>query len=383
MSKLGFGGGGKNRTAAEQASVDQASKRYESGGGEGEIETGQEEGRESGISVGLVEGEFNTSTAEVFGTSLLEVGNLATRADFVDMGNAETPEELAAGAPVPLWKQMYRVFVANRLAVASTLILIIIVLGCFLGPHFYHTNQTNASQAIFQPENLPPSSAHLLGTDSKGYDVLGRNMFAGQYSLTLGLFAGIITIIVGTVYGMVSGFFGGVLDAVLMRFLDVCLSVPYLFLLITLVFVFGNSTEFLILVIGLTGWWGNARIIRGDALVIRDLEYSQAASSMGAKRMHIVRRHVFPNSISNIVTVGTFSVADAILFLSALGFLGLGIQLPATDWGTMMYGGTQLLIDNYWWEVYPVAAVFVIVVVCINYIGDAMRDIFEVRLRER
>jgi peptide/nickel transport system permease protein len=92
---------------------------------------------------------------------------------------------------------------------------------------------------------------------------------------------------------------------------------------------------------------------------------------------------VFPNSISNIVTVGTFSVADAILALSALGFLGLGIQTPATDWGTMLTGGVDQLINGYWWEVYPVTAVFVIVIVCINYIGDALRDIFEVRLRER
>ena len=104
---------------------------------------------------------------------------------------------------------------------------------------------------------------------------------------------------------------------------------------------------------------------------------------MGGSKLHIVRKHVFPNSISNIVTVGTFSVADAILFLSALGFLGLGIQTPATDWGTMVNNGTTLLIDNYWWEVYPVAFVFVVVIVCINYIGDALRDIFEVRLRER
>jgi len=105
---------------------------------------------------------------------------------------------------------------------------------------------------------------------------------------------------------------------------------------------------------------------------------------MGASKWHIIRRHVFPNSISNIVTVATFSVADAILFLSALGFLGLGIQLPQTDWGTMLQDGTsQLQSANYWWEVYPLAVIFILVVVSINYIGDALRDAFEVRLVER
>ncbi len=188
---------------------------------------------------------------------------------------------------------------------------------------------------------------------------------------------------VGTVYGMVSGFFGGLLDSILMRFIDAALSIPYLFLLVALVTIFHNSTTFLIFVIGLTGWFGNARIIRSDALVIRDLEYSQAALSMGSTRAHVIRRHVFPNSIGNIVTVGTFSIADAILALSALGFIGLGIQAPAVDWGTVMNAGSQQLINGDWWEIYPVALVFVTVIVCINYMGDALRDVFEVRLRKR
>lgn len=298
---------------------------------------------------------------------------------------AEAPElaELAVDAPLPLWRQMLRVYVANRLAVISTVVLVLIVLACYLGPLLYHTNQTNAELALSQPENLPPSAHHIFGTDNYGWDELGRVMYGGEYSLALGALAGFITIVIGTLYGMVSGFFGGITDGIMMRVLDACLAIPYLFLLIALISVFHDTTSFLILVIGLTGWWGNARIIRSDALVIRDLEYSQASVSMGARRLHIIRRHIFPNSVSNIVTVGTFSVADAILFLSALGFLGFGIQPPATDWGTMMNSGTALLIDGYWWETYPVAIVFVTVILCINYMGDAMRDIFEVRLRER
>jgi peptide/nickel transport system permease protein len=231
--------------------------------------------------------------------------------------------------------------------------------------------------------NCAPGAGRPLGTDSNGFDVLGRIMYGGQSSLLVGLIAGVITIVVGTVYGMVSGFIGGLLDNVLMRIIDALLSIPLLYLLITLVVIFHPSTTLIIIIIGFTGWFGNARIIRGDALVIRELEYSQASTSMGGSKMHIVRRHVFPNSISNIVTVGTFSVADAILALSFLGYLGFGVPLPGTDWGTMMANGQGFLINDWWWEIFPVAAVFVTVIVCINYIGDALRDIFEVRLRQR
>jgi peptide/nickel transport system permease protein len=299
--------------------------------------------------------------------------------DLVDVSLAA----LSAPPPPSQLRRALRVARSNRLAVVSAVVLTFIVLFCYLGPLVYHTNQTNAYAALFQPQNLPPSVHHLFGTDNNGWDILGRIMYGGQYSLSLGFFAGLITIIIGTAYGLISGYAGGAFDSVMMRVLDACLSIPYLFLLIALVAIFHNSTTFLIIVIGTTLWWGNARIIRGDALQIRELEYSQAAAAMGSGRLRVIRSHILPNSISNIVTVGTFSVADAILFLSALGFLGLGIQPPATDWGTMLNQGVFLLPDGDWWEVFPVTTVFVLVIICINFIGDALRDAFEVRLRDR
>ena len=287
------------------------------------------------------------------------------------------------GDIVPLWKQRLRIFLDNKLAIASVIFLFGVTAACFLVPWLHPTNQTNQALTFGHPWNQAPSVHHWLGTDSSGFDELGRIFYGGEYSLTLGFLAGFITIFVGTMYGMISGFIGGVTDSVMMRTLDAFLSIPYLFLLISLIAIFGRTTQFLILVIGFTLWWGNARIIRGDALLIRNLEYSQAATAMGASKWHIIRRHVFPNSISNIVTVATFSVADAILFLSALGFLGLGIQAPQTDWGTMLQAGSLQMQNGFWWEVFPLAAVFILVVVSINYIGDALRDAFEVRLLER
>ncbi len=315
-------------------------------------------------------------------TATIPGAGLAPSSEF--SASALTPAPSDHGDDiVPMWRQRARIFMHNKLAIASVVYLVLITLFCFLWPHIHPTNQTNQNLALSSPFDAAPSSAHPLGTDSSGFDVLGRIAFGGEYSLTLGFLAGFITIVVGTVYGMVAGFFGGIVDTVMMRFLDAVLSVPYIFLLITMITLFSRSTTFLILLIGLTGWWGNARIIRGDALLIRRLEYTQAATAMGASKWHIIRRHVFPNSISNIVTVATFSVADAILFLSALGFLGLGIEPPQTDWGTMLQNGAEQISNGFWWEVYPLALVFILVVVSINYIGDALRDAFEVRLLER
>jgi peptide/nickel transport system permease protein len=284
---------------------------------------------------------------------------------------------------VPMWKQRLRIFMANKLAIISCVYLVGLTLACFLVPHLHPTNQTNQALTFGTQWNARPSASHWLGTDSSGFDELGRILYGGEYSLTLGVLAGFITIVVGTLYGMVAGFVGGIVDTVMMRIVDAVLSIPFIFLLITLITIFGRSTSFLIIVIGVTGWFGFARIIRADALVIRNLEYSQAARSMGASKWHIIRRHVFPNSISNIVTVATFAVADAILFLSALGFLGLGIRAPQTDWGTMLQLGVEQILNGFWWEVFPLATLFILVVVSIRYIGDALRDAFEVRLLER
>jgi peptide/nickel transport system permease protein len=291
--------------------------------------------------------------------------------------------EATFDAFVPLWRQRLRIFMQNKLAIGSVIYLVFIVLFCFLGPLLWHTNQTDQAQALFAPQNGAPSAHDWLGTDGSGYDELGRIMFGGEYSLTLGMLAGVITIVIGTLYGMVSGFLGGFVDTFLMRLLDAFLSIPVLFLLLTLVTIFQRTTVNLIAVIGVIGWFGNARIIRGDALLIKQLEYSQASRAMGASRWHIIRRHVFPNSVSNIVTVATFAVADAILFLTTLGYLGLGIPLPATDWGTMLNNASQYLANGYWWQIYPLAIIFILVIVAITYVGEALRDAFEVRLLER
>lgn len=318
----------------------------------------------------------------------MTIGESATHGEYGTEGGKYAPAPLSDdsstfAAFVPLWRQRLRIFLQNKMAIISVVYIVVIFLLCFLGPVVWHTNQTNQAIALNNVENAPPSLHYLLGTDASGYNELGRIMFGGEYSLILGVLSGFVTIVIGTLYGMISGFMGGFVDTILMRILDSFLSIPILFLLLTLVTVFQRTTVSLILIIGFIGWFGNARIIRGDALLIKELEYSQAARAMGGGRWHIIRRHVFPNSVSNIVTVSTFAVADSILFLTTLGYLGLGIPLPATDWGTMLNNASQYLANGYWWQIYPLAVIFILLIVSITYVGEALRDAFEVRLLER
>ncbi|MCU1494749.1 MAG: Oligopeptide transport system permease protein OppC [Acidimicrobiaceae bacterium] len=294
----------------------------------------------------------------------------------------------APGAPVgsegSLVRQIVRVFIDNRLAVVGAAIVVLMVLFCYLGPVFYHTNQTNAQTALLNStQNSPPNAHNLLGTDDNGFDILGRIMYGGQTSLEIGFAAAAIATVVGVLWGAVSGFFGGVVDAIMMRVVDVFLSLPTIYLLITLTVIFQASEGLLILVIGLTAWLVPARLVRGETLTLRVREYVQAVKVMGGKGSRVVLRHIIPNAIGAIVVNATFQVADAILILAALGYLGLGVPAPKTDWGSMLSNGVGYVTTGYWWEIYPVAIAIVLVVVSLNFIGDALRDALEVRLQQR
>ncbi len=295
-----------------------------------------------------------------------------------------TPEGGEATSRGGALRQISRVFIENKLAVAGLIIIILMVGFCWLGPLLYHSNQTNAQEALINSvENAPPNSHHLFGTDDEGYDIFGRLMFGGQNSLKVGFAAAILGTVWGALYGAVSGFWGGWIDALMMRIVDVFLSIPILFLLIVLAVIFHPSVTLLIFVIAFVSWLIPARLIRGETLTLRVREYVQAVRVMGGSRRRIVVRHIVPNAIGTIIVNATFQVADAILLLAALGFLGLGVQPPQTDWGAMLSNGVTYAISGYWWEIYPAGVAIVLVVVAFNFIGDALRDSLEVRLQQR
>ena len=304
---------------------------------------------------------------------------------------AVAPDEMT-GMPVggeargtgSLGVQILRVFVQNKLAVVGVAIIVFFVLFCFVGPHVYSTNQTNAQSALlYSNQNAPPGHGHPFGTDDTGFDILGRLMYGGQASLTVGFASAIVATVVGVLYGATAGFFGGPLDAFMMRIVDVLLSIPVLFLLIALVTIFHASEVLLILVIAFVSWLIPARLIRGETLTLRVREYVQAVRVMGGSRTRIVGRHIVPNAVGTIVVFATFQVADSILLLAALGFIGLGIPPPGTDWGSMLSNGVNYAVQGYWWEIYPAGLCIILVVIAFNFIGDSLRDALEVRLQRR
>ena len=280
--------------------------------------------------------------------------------------------------------QILRVFVENKLAVVGVVIIVFFILFCFVGPHLYHTNQTNAQEALqYSTDNAPPGNGHPVGTDDTGFDILGRLMYGGQASLIVGFASAIVATVVGVIYGATAGFFAGSLDSLMMRFVDMLLSIPVLFLLIALVTIFHASETLLILVIAFVSWLIPARLIRGETLTLRVREYVQAVRVMGGSRTRLIGRHIVPNSIGTIVVFATFQVADSILLLAALGFIGLGIPPPGTDWGSMLSNGVNYALQGYWWEIYPAGACIILIVIAFNFVGDALRDALEVRNQRR
>jgi peptide/nickel transport system permease protein len=300
---------------------------------------------------------------------------------------SETPEAIekaleAGSASRGLLRRGWEVFAENRLALASLAMLVFIILFCFVGPHIYHTDQvhTNLANTL-----CPPSSAHLLGCDNVGYDQVGRLMVGGQTSLEVGFAAAIVAVFIGTLYGAFSGFIGGPVDSFLMRIVDAGLSIPYILIVIILSVVFHPDTAIMIFIIAAFYWLGVARLVRGETLSLRTREYVQAVKVIGGTRRRSVVLHIVPNAIGTIIVQTTFAIADSILILAGLGFLGLGVQPPATDWGDMLSGGLTYLQSgtNYWWLIYPPGIAIILTCICFNFIGDALRDSFETRLQRR
>jgi peptide/nickel transport system permease protein len=286
----------------------------------------------------------------------------------------ETDESAAA-------RPMSALFFENSLAMIGTVLFVSIVLFCFVGPLVYHTDQihTNFTQA----DLAPGSAGHPLGTDQSGYDVLGRLMVGGQTSLIIGVSAALLAAVAGSIVGAVAGFAGRAIDTVLMRLVDGFISIPQLFVVIVLATIVVPSRLTLIIVIASLSWFTTARLVRGEALRIRNLEYIEAAKVAGSGWPRMISRHVIPNAIGVIVVSAAFQVADAILLLAALDFLGLGIPPPAASWGGMLSTGLQYVYDGYWWIISFAGAMILLTVMACSFIGDGLRDALEIRLRQR
>ena len=278
----------------------------------------------------------------------------------------------------PLRTTALIVFRQNRLALAGFIIVIGFVLFCFVGPLFYHTNQIATDVPL---ANRPPSAQHLLGTDSVGYDELGRLMAGGQITLIVALVVAVLATSIGLIWGCIAGVSRGSVDNLMMRVVDAALAIPGIFLLIFLNSILKPSVIVLIFVITALAWLVPSRLVRAEVLSLRGRPFVEAAKVAGAGGLRIVFRHMVPNVLGTVVVNATFQVADAVLTVAALSFLGLGIPPPAANWGSMLANGVDYTFAGYWWQIWPAGICIVAVVVGFNFIGEGLRDAVDVRLR--
>ncbi len=259
---------------------------------------------------------------------------------------------------------------------AGALLLLVMILLVLLLPFFL---PDPAAQPCLLCRAQPPSLAHPFGTDQLSRDVLSRVMWGGRVSLSVALLAVLVAMSLGALVGLLAGYLGGWLDVLLMRLVDGALAVPRLFLLL-LVLVAWERVPLgaLILLLGITGWFGTSRLVRGEVLRLRDEAFVQAAEALGVRRRRIIFRHLLPNTMGPLLVAATLAVGDVILLEAGLSFLGVGIQPPRPSWGGMILDAKGALLTQPWTSVFPGLAI-VLVVLGVNLFGDALRDALDPR----
>lgn len=256
------------------------------------------------------------------------------------------------------------------------ILLVLVVISC-LAPWLtrYSPDETELDQIL-----RPPSLTHLFGTDQLGRDLFSRVLHGGQVSLAVGFIAVALAILVGTLFGAVAGYFGGWLDIVIMRFVDILLALPLIFLLLTIQVLLKPSIYNVMIVIGLTSWMGVARLVRGEILSLREREFVLAARAIGASAFRIITKHVLPNALGPIVVAATLGMGGAILTESVLSYFGLGVQPPQASWGSLLMDAQNYMIQAWWLAAIP-GLFILITVLCLNFVGDSLQKAY--RPRER
>jgi peptide/nickel transport system permease protein len=271
-----------------------------------------------------------------------------------------------------------RRFARNRLAVAGLVVVALFFLFCFAGPLLHPTDQTHTT---LSQVNLAPGAGHPLGTDAVGHDEFGRLMSGGRISLLVGLAAGLLATVIGTLWGAAAGYAGGWIDAAMMRVVDAGIAIPALFILLVVSAIATPGVPGLIVLLGLVSWLVPSRLIRAETLTLKNRDYVLTLRAIGGTHTRAIGRHILPNAVSTVVVAATFQVADAILLVAYVSYLGLGIQPPQTDWGGMLTAGLNAAYSGRWWLILPPGLAVILVVCAFNAIGDGLRDAFDVRGR--
>src|SRR5690606_6039184 len=271
-----------------------------------------------------------------------------------------------------LTQDAMRRLVRNKAAVASIVIVVLIVLVAFIGPYFLPWGYSQVDWSnIRKPPNF--EAGHYLGTDQNGRDMAARVLQGTQMSLIVALVATVVSVSIGVVYGAVAGYFGGRVDAVMMRIVDVMYALPYILFVIILMVMFGRNPVLLFVGIGAIEWLTMARIVRGQTLSLKEKEFVEAARAGGAKPFTIIMRHIVPNLTGPVVIYATLTIPEIIIAESFLSYLGLGVQEPQTSLGTLISAGAPVAEVMPWLLLAP-AVVLVTLLFCLTYIGDGLRD---------
>ena len=264
----------------------------------------------------------------------------------------------------------------NKVAMVSLFFIIFLILVAIFGPMIFPDYEKTDLLHTLEP----PSKAHLLGTDDLGRDVLTRLIRGTRVSLFIGFTAETINLVVGTIYGGIAGYFGGKVDNIMMRIVDVLMSVPQMLIMILLLTVFHKGIGTLILSLTVTGWIGLARLVRGQILSLRENEYAQAARVLGAGQWEILVNHLLPNTISPLIVNYTMSIPGAIGAEAGLSYLGLGISVPEASWGNMLQFGSSQFPSSLWLFFGP-AVLFALSMLAFNLLGDGLRDALDPKMR--
>ena len=286
----------------------------------------------------------------------------------------ELPERDAATARRrPEWRR----FLANRRAITATVLLGVIWLASLLAPVLA---PHDPDQQIPGAVGLPPSGTHLMGTDGFGRDVLSRLLWGGRVSQVVGLLSTAVSVAVGAVAGAVAGYRGGGVDGALTRLTEAMVTFPAVFVVITLVAVFGASVPLVILALGLTAWPVTARLVRAEYLALREREFVQAAAALGAGGGRVAWRHIAPHVAPVVIVGATLRVGHVLLIEAGLSYLGLGVPPPAASWGGMVADGRAYLFHAWWMSFFPGLCIL-LTVMTYNLLGDGLRDALDPRVR--
>ena len=295
------------------------------------------------------------------------------------------PVPAPAAAPAPTvppaeaghspWEDAWRRLRRNRLAVFGGATLLVLSVACLLGPLLmdvsYHDQNLDLGAT-------PPSAAHWLGTDSLGRDLLVRMLHGGRISLGVGLSATLVALTIGVLYGAAAGYHGGKVDAVLMRLVDILYALPFTIFVILLMVIFGRNIILLFVAIGAVEWLTMARIVRGQVMALKRMEFVEAARALGYGHRRIVLRHLLPNILGPIIVYTTLTIPAVMLLEAFLSFLGLGVQPPMSSWGTLIKDGAEKM-EEYWWLLVFPGTVFSLTLFSLNFLGDGLRDALDVR----